>query len=83
MLAQIARQNLIKVADAYAAAKKMPRTAVSRQFYGRSDFLDEFRRGKQSISIDKLDEVVRAFRREWPEDAEWPLLPAIIMGRRG
>jgi len=82
MLAQIARSNLRQIAAAYGKAKGLPLSVVSKRLYGRSSFLDELHRGKQSITIDKLDEILRKLRRDWPDDADWPFLPAIFMDRR-
>lgn len=82
MLAQIARKNLRQIATAYGKAKGLPLSVVSKRLYGRSSFLDELHRGKQSITIDKLDEILRKLRRDWPNDADWPFLPAIFMDRR-
>ncbi len=81
-LSHVVRQNLVKIVSAYCAATGSSRAAVSKRFYGRSDFLEEFRRGKQSISIDKLTEIIEALQKEWPPEAEWPMLPVIHMGRR-
>jgi hypothetical protein len=78
-LAKTARRNLIQIADAYAKATRVSRSHVSKAFYGRSNFLDEFARGTQTLSVDKLDEMVEAFRKQWPEGADYPLLPAIRM----
>lgn len=85
MLAQICRENLIAVADAYARARKKPMTLaqVSRKFYGSSAFLDEFKRGEKSITIDKLDDMLAAFRAEWPENGAWPVLRAVVVERPG
>jgi hypothetical protein len=79
MLAKTARKNLIQIADAYGKATKRSRANISKAFYGRSNFLDEFQRGKQTLSVDKLDEMILAFREQWPEGADWPFLPAIRM----
>ena len=82
MLAQIARRNLCQIADEFARATGQPRSVVSKRYYGRSSFFDDLRKGKQSITVDKLDAILRAFRRDWPDNADWPFLPAILMDRR-
>ena len=79
MFAAIARKNLTTIADAYGKATGYSQSEISKRFYGRWSFFAEFRRGKQSISIDKLDEILARFRKEWPEDTEWPTLPIIRM----
>lgn len=81
MFANVTRQNLVKIADAYARARGISRSHVSKTFYGRGNFLDEFKRGRQSISIDKMDSILKAFREQWPDGAEWPFLPVVNMGR--
>ena len=83
MIAHTARQNLVKIADAYGKATGLSRSGVSKAFYGRGSFLDDFRKGRQSISLDKLDSILAEFERRWPPDAEWPFLPAIRMMRGG
>jgi hypothetical protein len=68
--------------DSHRLRESLPLSVVSKRLYGRSSFLDELHRGKQSITIDKLDEILRKLRRDWPEGADWPFLPAIFMDRR-
>ena len=83
MFAETCRENLIAVAAAYARARKKPMTLaqVSRKFYGSSAFLDEFKRGEKSITIDKLDEMLAAFHAAWPENGNWPTLRAVVIRR--
>lgn len=83
MFAEIGRSNLLKLADAYAKATGMSLSAVSRKFYGNVTFLPEFKKGVQSISLRKFDEVVDKFRAEWPRDAAWPFLRSASIRRPG
>jgi hypothetical protein len=76
------RKNLLALTDAYVKAKKTTQARVSKQLYGRSDFLKELRRGRQSPSLVKVDQVVDFFRTNWPEDVPWPFLDAVVIRRR-
>lgn len=81
-ISEPARKNLIAIADAYGAAKKLTRTEVSRQFYGRGSFLDDFNDGRQSVSLDKLERMVEDFRKNWPKKTDWPFTEAIYMDQK-
>jgi len=74
-----ARENLLPIVAAYRKATKQSLATVSSEFYGNGGFLEEFKNGKHSISLKKLDEVLRKFRDRWPANAEWPLLRPIFM----
>ena len=75
------RANVLAIATAYREATGLSLATVSARFYGNAGFLSEFKAGRQTISVDKLDEMVRKFRAEWPENAEWPFLPAVFFER--
>lgn len=83
MIASVIRKNLLAVAMAYSKAADMSLSDVSRKFYGRGVWLRDFKAGKTSISIDKLEDVIRAFRRSWPQDTPFPVLDPIFMDRKG
>lgn len=83
MIASICRENLVKIADTYARATRSSKPAVSKKFYGNAAFLDRFRRGEVSISIEKYDEIVSALIAGWPPKAKWPALRAIVFPRPG
>jgi hypothetical protein len=75
------RANLLSIVAVYRRATGKRLSAVSRRFYGNAAFLKEYSRGRQSISLDKLDNVLDNLRKEWPENAVWPFTGAIFMDR--
>ena len=81
MLAELLRKNLLEIARAYAKAQKLPLSAVSRKTYGNSNFLEEYAKAKITLSADKASEMLDWFRDHWPDNARWPILPVIQMGR--
>ena len=82
MIKRVIRKNLLDIANAYRKATGQTLSAVSREFYGNSNFLSEFRAGRQSLSVDKLNDVVEQFRAQWPDNADWPWTMAVMMTRR-
>jgi hypothetical protein len=82
MIAQIASDYLYQLAKAYAKEMGLPLTVVSRRTYGSSSFFAKLRRGEQTITLKKYDEIFRFFQREMPPDADWPCTRAIVMNRR-
>lgn len=81
MIADVCRKNLMALATSYQRATGNSLEYVSKTFYGNRKFLDEFKRGKCSLSIKKFDEMVELFRKEWPDTAEWPYLDPIVLPR--
>lgn len=81
MFAKTCRQNLLTLISAFAKATGSTASAVGRRFYGSGDFIEQYRRGARSISIDRYDDMIAAIRAEWPPDAKWPLLRAIVIPR--
>ena len=86
MIAQTARENLTKLAAAYAKATGTTMVQVSKKFYGNQGFFEGLNaknpKDRVSVSIDKFDEMVEKFREKWPETAEWPLLNAMVIPRK-
>ena len=82
MLAQTVCENLCQIAREFSRATGQPLSVVSKRAYGRSSFFAEYRKGKQTITTDKVEEILRYFRREWPENADWPFTRAVFMDRR-
>jgi hypothetical protein len=79
-IAKLIKQNLVAIADAYAMATGKTRTQISKEFYGRGSSLDEMLKpGGPSISVDKVDDMLGAFRGKWPKEAIWPMVPVIKM----
>lgn len=82
-IAKEMRSNVLAIAAAYRKATGLSLATVSARFYGNAGFLSEFKAGRQTVSIDKLDEMVAKFRREWPENGKWPELAAVLFERPG
>jgi hypothetical protein len=81
MIAEPLRANLLAVAKAYAKATRCSMTQVSWKFYGNAAFFSEFGRGRRSISIDKMDEMLMAFAAKWPAGTPWPSMRAVLTER--
>jgi hypothetical protein len=73
--------NLLAIVGAYRKATGKSLTSISKEFYGRGDFFAELRKGKHTVSIDKLDAMLDNFRAKWPEDAMWPSTRTVLMTR--
>jgi hypothetical protein len=78
---KIGRKNLVAIAKAYAKGHGLSLSAVSRQIYGKADFLRDFDAGTVSMSWRNFwrawDEMVET----WPPKTDWPFLPAITFER--
>ncbi len=83
MFEKTCRDNLTKIAKAYAAATDLSLSTVSRKFHGNQAFLSDYIQGNISITISKYDEMLGAFRRQWQKDARWPLTRAVTIPRPG
>lgn len=79
MIEDTMRSNLKLIAKAYAKATGRSIGSVSREIYGQSAFLDAFFAGDQTVSISKMDEMLRKFAAAWPADQKWPLTRAVFM----
>jgi hypothetical protein len=82
MFEEAIRTNLLTIVSAYQKATGATLTTVSKRFYGRGDFLREFKAGRHTISVDRLGAMIRQFHKEWPEDAPMPTTRPIFMHRR-
>jgi hypothetical protein len=80
-IAATVRDNLIKLATAYAKATDKSMGQISKEFYGNGSFFDDLAAGDRSIGVDKLEKMVEQFRQNWPDGARWPLTRAIFMNR--
>jgi hypothetical protein len=76
------RTNVLAIATAYQRATGLSLATISARFYGNAGFLSEFRSGRQTISIDKLEVMAGKFRKAWPDGAEWPYLGAMFLVER-
>ena len=73
------RANIGALVDAYRAATGLSDSQIGKKFYGNSFFFRDFDRGKLTISLKKLDEMMAEFHKEWPEGADWPHLRPVFM----
>lgn len=73
------RKNILAVADAYARATGLSIASVSRKFHGNQAFLKKLREGSCTVTLDKAEEMVDAFRKAWPPDVAWPAQNPIWM----
>jgi hypothetical protein len=80
---KICRENLLKIAGAFAKATGLSTATVSRRFHGNQAFLDDYRRVECSITISKFGAMVEAFQKEWPKGAVWPLTRPAMISRPG
>jgi hypothetical protein len=79
----IARENLVKIVAAYQEATKKPLSAISRRFYGKASFLQDFLHGEEvTISYAAMDRMIDKFRDEWPAGVIWPRTRGILMNFR-
>lgn len=78
---RIIRENLLAVVAAYRKATGKSLTQCSKEMYGNAYFFEEFRRGKRSVTLHQLDKIMNEFRRRFPDDASWPALRVVSMGR--
>lgn len=83
MIERTCRANLLAIAEAYARVEGLSLATVSRQFHGNQAFLGRLKSGKCSMTVPKLDEMVRSFISKWPKGARWPLTRAILFPRPG
>jgi hypothetical protein len=72
------RSNLKAIVAAYRQATGTSLSKVSKDFYGNGNFFDQFFKGEVSISLSRLDEMLVKFRRNWPENTEWPYWRAVL-----
>lgn len=69
---KICRDYLLAVAKIYAAAKGLALTTVARRFHGADSFLRDFETGDRTITLRKYDEMLVAFKADWPDGTKWP-----------
>lgn len=72
MLQEQCRQELKAVVDAYAKATNRSISAISEQFYGKSNIFDKFIAGGCTMTIKRFDKVMTDLRICWPKGEPWP-----------
>lgn len=82
MFRDVIVKNLLLIVGAYQRATGKSLSTVSKQFYGRGDFLEKLKAGEHSISIDRLSDMIDQLRRQWPKDTNWPLTRPVFMTRK-
>jgi hypothetical protein len=82
-VAQACRDNLRAMVREFRKKTGLSTSQVSKRYYGNAGFLDAFLAGKQSMSLNKFDHVVASIAKDWPDDAEWPSMRAVVPRRPG
>lgn len=75
-------ENLLKLANAYAAYHECTLANVGRRIHGDTYVFERLRDGKSSITLRKYDETVSKFQEKWPEDLPWPKIREPFRARR-
>jgi len=66
------RDQLLTVADAYAAARKIGRKRVSTIVLNRGAKLDQIASGGADINTGTFERAMVWFSTNWPNEAKWP-----------
>lgn len=72
MSEQIMRENLFVLAQAFADAKGLSLTTVSKRIHGNQRFLEKYLAGEISTTIRIYYQMVRRLREAWPKGTAWP-----------
>ncbi len=64
-------QDILSVADAYAAATSASDVTISSRVFGDSKKLTAIRSGKD-ITLRRFNAALEWFSDHWPDNAEWP-----------
>jgi hypothetical protein len=81
MFEQVVIENLLAIVAAYRKATGKSLTSISKEFYGRGDFLAKLKQGEQGVSIGRFSQMLDELRAKWPKDAPWPLTRPIFMSK--
>lgn len=65
------RDQLIAVADAYCAARRLSRSRVSTIVFSAGPALDRIAAGRD-LNTGSWERAMRWFSENWPEGAVWP-----------
>lgn len=66
------KSQLLKVADAYATARKLSRSRVSTIVFNAGMTLDRIAAGKD-LTTGNYEKAMRWFHWNWPANARWPV----------
>lgn len=77
MFRDVCRKNLLTLTDAYEKATGLSTATVSARFHGSNAFLRKFKAGDCTITVDKLDEMIGAILKAWPQDQRIPALQPV------
>jgi hypothetical protein len=67
------REQLVLLADSYAAIKGLARATVSDRVLNAGHVLDRLAAGRADITTATLERAVLWFDANWPEDNPWPV----------
>jgi len=77
---------MLEIAKAYAKAKGLALSTVSKRFHGADTFLEDFADGRCSVTLRKFDSMVKSFEANWPDDAKFPVMTlgknSVVSGKR-
>jgi hypothetical protein len=79
MFEKTVQENLASIVRAYAAATGLTTPQISKRCYGNAVFLDDFFADEQSMSVRKMDAVLRWFAEHWPAGADRPMPRPVMM----
>ena len=71
------RDNLMSLARAYAKARGVALTTVSRQIHGNVNFLNDYGNDYISITVSKYAEMVAEMRADWPHGSPRPRMKTV------
>lgn len=66
------REQLVTIADAYGALRKIGRQRVSTLVLNRGATLDALAEGRVDVNTGTFEKAMRWFADNWPDDADWP-----------
>jgi len=76
------RGYLVSIAKQYAHIRGIALTTVARRLHGTEYFFRDFAKGKKTITLKKLQEMLQAFADNWPADRPFPEPPALVKPER-
>src|ERR1700722_11862364 len=77
MSEEIMRQNLFVVAQAYATARGLSLSTVSKEIHGNGKFFADFLAGRASCGLNTYFLMADKLRKAWPKNVPWPQTTAI------